>query len=45
MEFTHFNEHGRAHMVEVGEKEDTRRKAIERGKFRMNRETIEKIRE
>jgi cyclic pyranopterin phosphate synthase len=45
MEFTHFNEHGRAHMVEVGEKEDTRRKAIARGKVRMNRETIEKIRE
>lgn len=45
MNFTHFNEHGRAHMVEVGEKEDTRRRAIARGKIKMNRETIEKIKE
>ena len=27
MDFTHFNEHGRAHMVEVGDKEDTKRVA------------------
>ncbi len=45
MNFTHFNEHGRAHMVEVGEKEDTRRRAIARGKIKMHRETIEKIKE
>ncbi len=45
MEFTHFNEYGRAHMVEVGEKEDTRRKAIARGRIRMKRETIQKIKE
>ena len=25
MEFTHFNESGRAHMVEVGRKEDAKR--------------------
>jgi cyclic pyranopterin phosphate synthase len=45
MEFTHFNEHGRAHMVEVGEKEDTKRTAIARGKIKMKIETIQKIRE
>jgi cyclic pyranopterin phosphate synthase len=45
MEFTHFNEHGRAHMVEVGEKEDTRRKAIARGKIRMKKDTIQKIKD
>ena len=44
MEFTHFNESGRAHMVEVGEKEDTKRTAIAVGKIRMRKETIEKIR-
>ena len=45
MEFTHFNEDGRAHMVEVGEKEDTKRRAIARGKIRMKKETLEKIKE
>ncbi|WMM25028.1 cyclic pyranopterin monophosphate synthase MoaC [Tissierella sp. MB52-C2] len=45
MEFTHFNEHGRAHMVEVGEKEDTKRTAIARGRIKMKIETIQKIRE
>ena len=45
MEFTHFNTEGRAHMVEVGEKEDTRRRAIAQGEIKMRRETIELIRE
>ena len=45
MEFTHFNEHGRAHMVEVGEKEDTKRTAIARGRIKMKKETVEKIKE
>lgn len=45
MDFTHFNESGRAHMVEVGEKADTRRIAVARGKIRMARETLDKIRE
>lgn len=45
MEFTHFNEEGRAHMVEVGHKEDTKRVAIARGKIRMKRETVEKVKE
>ena len=45
MELTHFNEDGRAHMVEVGEKEDTKRRAIARGRIRMKGETLEKIKE
>ena len=45
MEFTHFNTEGRAHMVEVGEKEDTRRRAIAQGEIKMRRKTIELIRE
>lgn len=45
MKFTHFNEDGRAHMVEVGEKEDTKRSAIARGRIIMNKETLEKIKE
>lgn len=45
MEFTHFNESGRAHMVEVSNKDDTDRVAMARGKIKMNRTTIEKIRE
>lgn len=45
MDFTHFNEHGRAHMVEVGEKEDTKRNAIARGKIKMKKQTVEKIKE
>ena len=45
MDFTHFNEHGRAHMVEVGEKKDTKRTAVARGKIKMKIETIQKIRE
>lgn len=45
MELTHFNEEGRAHMVEVGEKEDTKRRAIAIGRIRMKRKTLEKIKE
>lgn len=45
MDFTHFNEEGRAHMVNVGEKDDTKRKAIARGKITMKIETVEKIRQ
>lgn len=45
MEFTHFNEEGRAHMVEVGEKKDTKRRAIARGKIIMKKKTLEKIKE
>jgi len=45
MEFTHFNESGRAHMVDVGEKKDTKRVAIARGIIKMKKETIDEIRE
>lgn len=43
MEFTHFNEDGRAHMVNVGEKDDTKRVAVAMGIIKMKRETIELI--
>lgn len=31
MEFTHFDRQGNARMVDVGDKEDTRREAVARG--------------
>lgn len=43
MEFTHFNESGRAHMVEVGAKDNTKRAAIARGRIVMKKETLEMI--
>ena len=43
MAFTHFNEDGRAHMVEVTAKDDTLRVAIARGTILMKPETIELI--
>lgn len=42
-ELTHFNEAGRAHMVEVGDKDITKRTAIAIGRIRMKRETIDRI--
>ncbi len=45
MEFTHFNESGRAHMVEVGDKDITKRTAIATGRISMKKETIDKIKE
>lgn len=45
MDFTHFNESGRAHMVEVGEKDDTKRVAVARGTISMKRETRDMIKE
>lgn len=42
---THINEKGYARMVEVGEKEDTRRTAIARGSVRMAPETLKRIME
>lgn len=45
MDFTHFNEEGRAHMVEVGDKKDTKRTAIAYGKIRMKKETIKMIKD
>ncbi|HSH36638.1 cyclic pyranopterin monophosphate synthase MoaC [Schnuerera sp.] len=45
MEFTHFNEEGRAHMVEVGNKEDTKRVAKAYGRIKMKRETVQLIKD
>lgn len=44
MELTHFNSEGRAHMVDVGGKEKTQRRAIACGSVYMERETMERIR-
>jgi cyclic pyranopterin phosphate synthase len=41
---THLDEHGRAHMVDVGHKPDTERIAIARGEVHMKKETFELIR-
>src|SRR5699024_8585186 len=42
---THFNEQGRARMVDVTEKSETRRLAIAKSQIRMSPETLNKIRE
>ena len=39
-EFTHFNEQGRAYMVDVGEKAPTRRVAVAAGRVLVNGETF-----
>lgn len=44
MSFTHFNDYGRAHMVEVTEKEDSFRTAVAQGTVYMKMNTIEAIR-
>lgn len=43
MEFTHFNENGRARMVDVSEKSETQRRATARGYIKMLPSTIEAI--
>lgn len=43
MKLTHFNEYGKAYMVDVGEKDETKRIAVARGKILMKKETIERI--
>lgn len=43
MELTHFNESGRAKMVSVGEKEDTKRVAVAKGSISMGVETFQMI--
>ena len=45
MEFTHFNEKGRAHMVNVSEKNNTKRVAIARGTIKMKKETVSLIKD
>ena len=42
-ELTHFDEEGRARMVDVGEKDETHRIAIARGRIRMQPETLRLI--
>jgi len=44
MGLTHFDEAGRAHMVDVGAKPDTAREAVATGMVHMQRETLELIR-
>ena len=44
-ELTHFDEAGRARMVDVGGKPDTTREAVARGAVRMRPETLARIRE
>ena len=40
---THLNEHGHAHMVDVGAKSDTRRVAIARGEVHLSTDTLSLI--
>lgn len=44
-ELTHFNKNGRAHMVDVGGKEDTQRIAIAEGSIVMQPETLKMIKD
>ena len=43
-DFTHFNDQGRARMVDVGDKAPTARRAVAAGRVLVNRETFDKIR-
>ena len=43
-DFTHFNEQGRARMVDVGEKDVTHREAVAAARVLVNRETFDLIR-
>lgn len=45
MEFTHFNEHGKAKMVDVSEKDETKRTATAKGSISMKSGTIEIIKQ
>ncbi len=42
-ELTHFDEQGRARMVDVGDKDSTKRRAVARGEVRMQPETLKLI--
>lgn len=41
--FTHFNERGDAHMVDVGTKKESERRAVAEGSIRMSKATLEQI--
>ena len=43
MEYTHFDKHGNAVMVDVSEKAVTKRVAVAKGSIRMSRECFDKI--
>ena len=43
MDFTHFDPGGKARMVDVGEKADTKREAAAEGRIRMSRECFERV--
>lgn len=45
MDLNHFDKDGRARMVEVSEKDDTKRLAIARGRIYASKEVIERIEE
>ncbi|MCB9078244.1 MAG: cyclic pyranopterin monophosphate synthase MoaC [Anaerolineaceae bacterium] len=45
MPLTHFDDQGRAHMVDVGHKADTPREAVAKGRVRLKPETLALIRE
>ena len=45
MELTHFDEQGRARMVDVSDKGETKRIAVARGKIEMQPETLERVRQ
>lgn len=40
MDFTHFDEQGNARMVDVGDKDDTKREAVARGSIKMSPECL-----
>ena len=42
-QLNHFNQHGEAHMVDVGEKKVTQRRAVAEGTIRMQAETLQRI--
>lgn len=43
MEFTHFDDQGNALMVDVGDKDETKREAVTRGSIFMSPECLEKV--
>ncbi|WP_315118339.1 cyclic pyranopterin monophosphate synthase MoaC [uncultured Clostridium sp.] len=45
MELTHINEEGRAKMVDVSEKSETKREAVATGSIYMKKETLDRIKE
>ena len=42
-QLNHFNARGEAHMVDVGQKEESQRRAVARGSIRMQAETLNRI--